>query len=173
MKIELEWSGPLKLKPVATGGYEFDAIEDDLPTQAGVYVFARKFGVNYSPIYIGKARNIRSRLKVQFKSLPLMVKVKHWNPTNAQDPSLALNGNRVLFIGHLVRPNSIAKIESALRISERSLIEHALTEGHNLVNIQLTKTKYDEIVSHGAGATKSFAPRSMLVKAQKAKATAG
>ncbi len=169
MKIELEWTGPIKLKPVNTGGYNFEAIEDDLPSEAGIYVFARKFGSSYSPIYIGKARNIRNRLKTQFRSLPLMVKVKNWNQTNAEDASMALNGTRVLFIGNLLKPSAVAQIENALRITERSLIEHALTEGHNIVNIQMTRTKYDEIISNGVKATAAFAPRSMLVKAQRKK----
>jgi hypothetical protein len=169
MKIELEWKGPIRLKPVDSGGYEFEAIEAELPTDAGIYVFARKFGENYSPIYIGKARNVRSRLKTQFQSLPLMVKVKNWNPTDAKNPALALNGARVLFIANLVNPKTSSKIENALKVSERSLIEHALVEGHKIVNVQMTKTKYDEITSDGSAGARGFAPRSMLVKAQKKK----
>jgi hypothetical protein len=169
MKIELEWEGPITLKPVNTGGYKFEAIEEELPTHAGIYVFARKFGPSFYPIYIGKAGNVRTRLKTQFKSLPLMVKVKNWNQTNAEDESRALNGTRVLFIGSLAKPNSVVQVKKALGIAERSLIEHALTEGHNIVNIQMTKTKYDEVTSSGVKGHRSFAPQSMLAKAQKKK----
>ena len=169
MKIELAWEKPIPLKAVVTGGYKFAAIEEQLPTDAGIYVFARKYGTNYSPIYIGKAKNIRARLKTQFKSLPLMVKVKNWNPEDAEDATLALSGQRVLFIASLVKPTASASIDNGLRIAERALIEHALTEGHNIVNIQMTKTKYDEITSNGLTRTMSFAPSSMLVKAQKKK----
>jgi hypothetical protein len=151
------------------GGYQFEAIMGDLPTDAGIYVFARKFGDSYSPIYIGKAKNVRARLKNQFKSLPLMVKVKNWNPTNPENPALAMNGTRVLFIGTLVKPATAAKLDDALKISERSLIEHALSEGHHIVNIQMTRTKYDEVISTGVNGAKAFAPRSMLMKAQRRK----
>jgi hypothetical protein len=138
-----------------------------LPTDAGIYVFARKFGDSYSPIYIGKAQNLRSRLKAQFRSLPLMVKVKNWNQVDAENASLAVSGKRVLFVATLAKPTASASITKALGISERALIEHALTEGYNIVNIQMTKTKYDEVASTGCKGTTSFSPRSMLVKAQK------
>ncbi len=170
MKIDLDWIGPIRLRAVVTGGYKFEDIEDQLPTHAGIYVFARKFGSRYTPIYIGKAINIRKRLKTQFKSLPLMVRVKNWNQFDAEDSSLRMNGDRVLFVGSLIKPYAAAQVENALRISERSLIEHALTEGYNIVNIQLTKVKYDEITSTGVKDSASFSPRSMLVKAQKRRA---
>lgn len=167
MKIELAWEAPLSLKPVNTGGYKFEEIEEQLPASAGIYVFARKFGSSYSPIYIGKAQNLRTRLRAQFRSLPLMVKVKNWNQVDAEDASLAVSGKRVLFIARLTKPTTSISIDKALGISERALIEHALTEGYNIVNIQMTKTRYDEVESIGFTGTESFSPRSMLIKAQK------
>lgn len=167
MKIELEWVGPIKLKPRKTAGYSFAEVVDKLERRPGVYVFARKFGTNYYPIYIGKAQGIVGRLGTQFNNLALMESVKHWNPVDPTDPALKMNGARVLFVGYLVKPKTVGQVESALKVAERALIEHALTEGHEIVNVQMTKTKYDEISSGGVKSSTAFAPRMMLVKAQK------
>lgn len=172
MRIELEWVGPIRLKEQKTAGYSFETIEDQLETRPAIYVFARQFGKSYSPIYIGQAANAWSRLRTQFNNLKLMERVKHWNPKDPTDPALKINGARVLFIGYLTQPKTATRTGAALKIAERALIEHALTEGHAIVNIQMTKSKYDEITSYGVKASASFSPRAMLVKAQKRSAAA-
>ncbi|WP_227461108.1 hypothetical protein [Cupriavidus pauculus] len=164
MKIELNWTEPVPLKSVQPAGYDFESVQEGLQNAPGIYVFARKFGDTYTPIYIGKAGNVARRLKGQFNNLKLMKQVNNWNPTDPDDASKRVTGTRVLFVGYLERPRVADSVKAALRLAERSVIEHALSEGFSIVNIQMTRTRYNEVQSRGSRKALAFCPSIMLSK---------
>lgn len=62
-------------------------------------------------------------------------------------------GNRVLLLGRIkLQPGQ--KLKKALDVAEQAHIEHALTAGFPLVNVQGTKTKRHEVVVHGSKSRK-------------------
>lgn len=95
----------------------------------GVYMFARIFDEEVSPLYIGKAENIAARAWQHFKNnTKLMTSIKK-----------SAKGYKVLIPGEFVaRPGQSTK--KCLGLIERALIDHALTEGHELFNVHGTKT---------------------------------
>lgn len=164
MKIELNWAEPIPLKSIHPTGYDFESLREELLHAPGIYVFARKFGGTYTPIYIGKAENVAKRLKTQFNNLRLMRQVNNWNPMDPDDASKRVTGARVLFVGYLEKPRAGDNASVALRLAERSVIEHALSEGFAIVNIQMTRTKYNQVQSTGSRKARAFCPSIMLSK---------
>ncbi|MFE4631588.1 GIY-YIG nuclease family protein, partial [Streptomyces mirabilis] len=124
---------------------------DDVP---GVYVFARTYGHRITPLYIGKALNLRGRIKQQLNNLRLMRQIQDWEK----------NGARVLLLGYL-KVHGSQDVGTALDVSERALIEHGLAEGHPLVNVQGTRTPFHTLSFTGNRMSEQVAPRQMFVKA--------
>jgi hypothetical protein len=134
MKVKLTWDKPINLGPKADFLNNLASVVANLPTDPGIYVFARRNASKIIPIYVGKsATGLRGRLKNQFNNLNLMTAVK-------KEP----NGDRMLLLGRL-KPQKKQEPERAVKIAERAHIEHALTAGFALVNIQGTKTPKHEI----------------------------
>jgi len=78
MKISLRWEKPLRLRDDSRLNqlYYGRGIER-LSAKPGVYVFARKFGKNIVPLYIGQASRLRGRIEGQFNNLRLMMGIKN------------------------------------------------------------------------------------------------
>jgi hypothetical protein len=127
----------------------------ECPESPGIYIFARKFDDVLEPIYIGKATNLRSRLKTQFNNYRLMEAL-------ANEKS----GDRVLLLG-TIKSSAPDAIRKKIRIAERTHIEHALTAGYPLINVQLTKGAVDMVHVEGKKAHSHPFPRVMFAKAQK------
>jgi len=86
-------------------------------------------------LYVGKARNIRQRVKGQLNNLKLMQHLKG-----------AKTGKRVVFAGSVVaRPGQ--QMDRIFSIAERALIRHFLSEGDDLVNISGTTLRQHEVES--------------------------
>lgn len=152
MELTIEWNNPIKLQK--SGNY-YSVNIDSLPTQDGVYIFGRKFANNFEALYVGKGSNIRSRVKGQFNNLQLMTYIKD-----------SKSGKRVLIVGILhTKPGQ--KIEKCLRLVERGLIRHFLSEGHDLVNKQGTRIRRHEIKSTGKLPKKVVPEIVFLEKAKK------
>lgn len=153
MKIKFEWIGPLTLRNDPALIYSASVLDsiDDAP---GVYVFARKYGKNLTPLYIGKASNLRGRIKQQLNNLKLMRQIQSWNK----------NGSRVLLLGYL-QPHGSQDEAKVLDIAERALIEHGLAEGHPLVNVQGTRKPVHALSFTGSRMSEQVAPREMFVRA--------
>ena len=153
MDIALKWAKPISLKDgsrtnqiYSCGGFE------RVPSNPGVYVFAREFGKNVVPLYIGQASKLRQRIEAQFNNVQLMVGIK-----NAQA------GRRILLIAQ-VEPRPGQRINKVLNIVESALIKNALTQGHDLLNLQGTKTKVHVIKSKGNNSSRQVAPLTMLAE---------
>ena len=70
MKISLKWEKPIRLKDGARRNqiYYCRGMER-FPRKPGVYVFARKFGSNIAPLYVGQVSKLRGRIEGQFNNL--------------------------------------------------------------------------------------------------------
>ncbi len=145
MKISVHWHPPVHLKSIRKGvGYELDL--EAVPACAGVYVFARTWGDGFEALYVGKANNIRSRLRQHLNNLRLMNHIT----------SAAL-GKRVVITGAFEAKQG-QRAASCLPLVERALIRHFLSEGHDLVNVHGRRLWQHQITMEGQ-------PRRLVPKA--------
>jgi hypothetical protein len=146
MKLSVEWIRLLPLRDGSSQNLIYVVDLNKVPDVAGVYVFCRQWGKSMEGLYVGKATNMRGRVKGQFNNLRLMQHLKQ-----------AKKGNRFLLAGQAVtKPGQ--RLNKVLRLLERSLIRHFLSEGHDLVNIQGVRIRRHEIESSGYQ-PKRFIPR--------------
>lgn len=145
----LDWHQPQLLK-----FYPYQPDLDQIPRAAGVYIFYRKFGTTkFQVFYVGKAGNLRSRIKGQTNNLKLMNRIQQ-----------AANGTRYVAYAEIVlRPGQ--KAESAMRAAERLLIRHFVEEGHELVNVQGVKLRVQTLTSVRPGSLRRIVPIRTQVEA--------
>jgi len=125
MKISVTWQSPIRLwLPVSRMHEQFDF--DDLPAEAAIYIFARRFGLSVEALYVGKATSLRNRIKQQLNNLKLMQAI--------DDASI---GHRLLIYGQ--------RVATVLSIVERALIDHLTENEHQLINKLGTKLPVDAI----------------------------
>jgi len=123
-----------------------------IPENPGVYVFARIHGRKVSPIYIGQADNLRKRIEQQFKSVPLMMGIKKLP-----------RGKRVLIYCEPVFKRKQDR-KKVINIIEKSLIDHVLSQGSELLNKQGTKRPAHTIQFSGNRISERIIPRKVLIK---------
>ena len=109
-----------------------------LPTRAGVYIFARKWGTGFEALYVGKANNLRARIKGQLNNNLLMNHVYY-----------SAAGARVVFAG-VFYPGPAQQLKKCLPIIEKALIRYFVSERHDLVNKQGKKLKQHTLISDGS-----------------------
>jgi hypothetical protein len=147
MELELFWHRPVALRDGSRQSLIYVCDElDELPTTAGVYVFGRQFGENVEPIYIGKAGNLRRRVREHTeRNIRLMKGIE-----------AAKNGRRVIQVAEWFgKPGQQAG--RVLPIIESALIKYALAEGYELLNVHGTKTPVHELsMSGNRAATRLF-----------------
>ena len=135
MKIQIKWGEPLSMKLVSRQGAAYLVDLDALPGDPGIYIIGRQWAKGFEALYVGKARNIRQRVKGQLNNLRLMQHLKG-----------AKTGKRVVVAGSgVARPGQ--QMDRILAIAERALIRHFLSEGDNLVNISGTTLRQHEVES--------------------------
>jgi hypothetical protein len=149
MRLQVEWGRPVPLiRSKADGLYGVDL--EKLDPEPGVYVFARQWGSGFEALYVGKADNIRRRLRGQLNNLRLMNHVQ-----------IAKTGKRIVLPGYAVtRPGQ--RMPTVLTTLERALIRHFLSEGHDLVNKMGARIRRHEIDS--IGAPRRFLPSMMYLE---------
>jgi hypothetical protein len=150
MRLHLEWTLPIQLKDGSRDNLIYNVDQSKIPTREGVYVFGRRFGKDFEALYVGKANNIRGRIRGQLKNLPLMLHLKK-----------AKLGKRVVLAGRFI-PLPGQKAPKCLDLIERTLIRYFLSEGHDLVNKLGTRLRQHEIVSSGKH-PKKLIPRRMYL----------
>lgn len=139
MKLRLEWTRLMSLRNASRDENLLYACDyPKLPTNAGIYVFGRRFGKTFEALYVGKANAIRWRVRGQLKNLPLMLHLKN-----------AKIGERVVVAGRFI-PRPGQQETKCLAILERALIRYFLSEGHDLVNKQGARLRRHEITSRGS-----------------------
>ena len=156
MELRLEWSRPIPLKDGSSQSLIYTLDVDNLPKAAGIYVFGRRYARRLEARYVGQARDIRGRIRVQLNNLRLMRKLQTGKA-----------GERILLIGQFF-PKGGQKTDKCLSILERALIRHFLIEGHDLVNKQGTRLLRHEISSTGRQ-PRSFIASLMYVERGKAR----
>ena len=137
MKISVVWHAPIVLP-----GYARELIDsfdfEVLPEEAGVYIFARRFGSKVTAIYVGKAEVLRVRIRQQLNNNLLM---------RALDD--APNGERVLICGTFTGKRG-ARIGKWLKTVEEALITHFTEQQHELINKRGVLLQFDEIEFEGS-----------------------
>jgi hypothetical protein len=143
MEIELKWQKELPLK--------YDSIDDaydlDLDTISelpGVYIFGRRYDRLFEALYVGKANNLRKRIKTQLNNYRLLTHV--WN---------AKNGRRIVMSGEF-KAKQRQTHEVCVPIVEKALIRYFISEGHDLVNIHGRKLRQHIISSTGTHKARDF-----------------
>jgi hypothetical protein len=155
MEISAKWSKPITLKDGNSDGLIFKLDLDAIPSEPGVYIFARCYSSKVEPIYIGETVNLRTRINSHLKSsVRLLTELKNTGRGN---------GKRIL-IYCTVLAHSIDKAKSQVMIIEKALILHAQSEGHSLFNTKGTRLPTDVINFSGNRTSEAIAPRFMRVK---------
>jgi hypothetical protein len=143
MDLHLDWLEPVNLAfSKKAGQYELDL--DEIPENPGVYIFGRGHGNSIEALYVGRAENLRSRIKQQLNNHRLMRHLEE-----------AKNGVRGIVIAKWrARPGQTPK--KCLPLIERSLIRHFVLKGHDLVNKNGVSLRQHKITSKGR--IRSFIP---------------
>lgn len=130
MEIDATWAAPIDLA-LNNDGYELDlgAVED-IPA---VYLIGRRFGDKRVPLYIGRTAKLKRRMKQHMDSRRFMTALGNFP-----------NGTRFLAWATF-RLKQGQRLVRVMRIVERGLILHALSDNHQLINIQGTKTPVDTV----------------------------
>jgi hypothetical protein len=147
LDIEIRWRRPIRLRDGWREDliYTCDEIED-LPVGPGVYVFGRSYGGSITPLYVGRASSLSTRIWQQLNNASLMLRIQK-----------ATNGRRVLLIGKLQLKQG-QQGSRVLDVVEPTLIEYSLAQGYELLNKQGTKIRVHHINSRGSLDARSVAP---------------
>lgn len=147
MILNIEWVPMIPMQSRTPPVYLIDL--ERVPDEPGVYVFGRAWGRDFEALYVGKAANIRTRVKGQLNNLRLM-----------QHLDSAKTGGRVVLPGAFL-PRRGQQIDRCLPIIERALIRYFLLEGHDLVNIHGTRLRQHQVES--SRRPRRFVPQTMFV----------
>lgn len=147
MNITLRWGQPIQLSNGAADNLIYNLNVDSLPRNAGIYVFGRRRGKSIVPVYIGQATRIRGRVKKQLNNAKLMVAL------------LNTPGRKKYLTYAEVIGKPGQKTSQVLNTVEKALIEHALAEGHDIVNIQGTKRPKHKVTSTGGRSGRAWLPK--------------
>lgn len=153
LNIDARWSQPIDLRLAKAGAiYECEKLQE-IPSEAGIYIFGRCHGESRTPLYIGKALNLRRRIEQQLNSVRLMTGIKE-----------AQNGSRFLIycVPQIKRGQRVAQV---VKLLEDALIAHALAFDHELLQKQGTKRPNHTIKFSGNRVSEALAPRHMRVSA--------
>lgn len=73
MDIQANWCEPIDLVDGSSDNLIYKCEDIDLIADSpGVYIFARIYGENVEPLYIGRASNLKRRIDQQFNNTRLM-----------------------------------------------------------------------------------------------------
>jgi len=133
MKLHVDLARPILLKDGSKENLIFTVDLKKLPTSSGLYIFGRRWGSELEALYVGKANNVRGRVKGQLNNLRLMQHLRS-----------AKNGKRIVLTCKLITKLG-QRLEKCLLLIERGLIRYFLSEGHDLVNKQGTRLRRHEV----------------------------
>jgi hypothetical protein len=154
MKLHVDWGKPISLRDASKDNMIYGVDLGKISNGSGVYIFGRRWGSQFEALYVGKAGNIRSRIKGHLNNLRLMQHLRN-----------AKNGKRIVLAGRLLtKPGQ--RLPKSLVLAERALIRYFLSEGHDFVNKQGTRLRRHEVESAGRH-PKRFFPAMMYVERSK------
>lgn len=142
MDIEVLWRTPITLKIApADWGQDYyipESAYSRLPTGPGVYVFCRKHGRSFEPLYVGQADRLRARVDQHLRTNVALMKALR----------AAKTGARAILVGEIVTKQG-QQAKRVLDVVERTLIADAVEAGFTLVNKQLTQRNFHQILLGG------------------------
>lgn len=154
MNLQVEWGRPVRLRDASSEDMIYSVDLARFAVGTGIYIFGRLWGSQFEALYVGKAGNIRGRIKSHLNNLRLMQHLRN-----------AKNGNRIVLAGALItRPGQ--RLGKSLALAERALIRHFLSEGHDLVNKHGMRLRRHELHSLGKY-PKRFFPRAIYLERAK------
>jgi len=155
MKLHVDWTRPFQLRVAKkTENLIYNLDLKKISTGAGVYIFGRRWGSQFEALYVGKASNLRSRIKGHLNNLRLMQHLKN-----------AKTGKRIVLAGRMMtKPGQ--QMGKCLILVERALIRYFMSEGNDLVNKQGTRLSRHEVISDGTHPKRYF-QRVMFVEKAK------
>ena len=154
MELQIEWGRPIQLRDASKDNMIYGLDLSKVNVAAGIYIFGRRWGRQFEALYVGKASNIRGRVKGHLNNLRLMQHLHN-----------ARTGKRVLLAGKLVTKRG-QRLSKCLVLTERALIRYFLSEGHDLVNKQGTRLRRHQLESLGRH-PKRFFPRVIYLERAK------
>ena len=130
MKINATWHSPLVLVDGNFKRLVYWTNTEILPKEEGCYLFCNKHGNNIKILYVGQAKNLRSRVEQHFKkNVMLMRELNEYG-----------NGTRILLYCTIK-----SKKADLLNLLETQLIRTALEKGHELLNVHGARRRKSEI----------------------------
>ena len=154
MNLQVEWGRPVQLKDATNDNMIYGLDLSKITTGAGVYIFGRRWGAQFEALYVGKAGNVRGRVKGHLNNLRLMQHLRN-----------AKAGKRIVLAARLVTRRG-QKLPKSLALAERALIRYFLSEGHDLVNKQGARLRRHELASSGQHPKRFFPSLMYLEKAK-------
>jgi hypothetical protein len=155
MNLQVEWGRPIRLRKTSKEENMIYGVDlAKFSTNSGVYIFGRWWGRQFEVLYVGKADNVRARIKTQLNNLRLMQHLRN-----------AKSGMRIVLAGTLITRRG-QRLGRTLALSERALIRHFMSEGHHLVNKQGVQLRRHELDSSGKY-PKRFFPRAIFLEKAK------
>jgi hypothetical protein len=148
----MKWIAEIELR---NDGGLFYAQDSDLgivPEKGiGIYVFCRRHGKSYEPIYVGSSKRLRKRLIENLNSVSPMRAVRDRDA-----------GGRVILVALALKQRG-RDSESVARLVEDHLIKKFQADGFELVNDKGTKRDTREISWRGTNAYLQLVPRAMFI----------
>jgi hypothetical protein len=138
MDLNLEWGKPLPLRK-STGNTIYALDLEKIPRTTGVYIFLRLHGDSVNVLYVGKADNLKGRIKRQLDAVRLMKGIEN-----------APTGKRWLVYAEF-KPKQ-GQRANCLRLIERGLIRYYLAQGNELLNIQGIRIRKHSLTSERSSA---------------------
>jgi hypothetical protein len=154
LELHVEWTRPILLKDGSPENLIYTLDLQKLPSSPGIYVLGRQWGSSREALYVGKANDIRARVHGQLNNLRLMQHLRN-----------AKTGRRIVLAGKVITGRG-QQLEKCLRLVERALIRHFMSEGHDLANTHGTRIRRHEVVSSG-GHPRRFVPGSVYLERPK------
>jgi hypothetical protein len=74
MDLQVEWHPVVPVRRVKEAVHAIDIAR--IPALPGVYVFGHRWGDSFEALYVGQAKNVRSRVKGQLNNLKLMTHLR-------------------------------------------------------------------------------------------------
>jgi hypothetical protein len=156
MEIDVKWQKALELKEDRKGNLIYACPQQSkIPEKAGVYVFLRKFGKSYEPLYVGETGNLRRRIRQHLENnLRLMRAIENLEI-----------GKRLILVG-VIRFKPGQKALTVQRLLQEALIRHCLSGGHELLNQHGVSPKVHTVAFAGNRVSENVFGRRLLVQAQ-------
>jgi len=145
MELKLKWHKPKRLTDASKDNGIYGINLGDIPERTGIYIFYREYGAVREALYVGKASNLKSRIKQQLNNVKLMKGIEN-----------ASKGYRRIVYAEFIAKRGQQE-DKCIALIERALIRYYLALEDNILNKQGTRIRSDIIVSHRSS-VKRFIP---------------